>query len=114
MMFDLIIQNNSSRETFIYSGLTNVSGNHLYLEFDDLEMDVPSGEYTYVVIPNNGSGITYTTTVPILDTVASDGENEIKLRYLHPRIGLLRVGEIEDDNIFEENEKNNEFIYYEG
>ena len=109
-MFDLIIQNNASREFFLYQGLENVSATELYIEFDDVDIDAPDGEYTYALICNDNSGVTYTFRTPILDTiVAVNGENII-LRQLSPYTGLLRVGTPESTDVYDD--ENNTTYYY--
>ncbi len=126
-MYNILVQNNASREFFIYSGLTNVSANELYLEFDEIELQegMNDGEYTYAVFPSNGEfGITPKT--PILDTILTSSGESITLRYLNPLVGLLSVGKVEEMNVYDEaentsypydgknEENNNDLIYYEG
>ena len=111
MKFDLILQNNSTKEFFLFNGLENVSLSHLYIQFDNIDLDIPSGEYTYVAIENSRNDVEYEFKTPILDTIIKTTDGNVKLEDLHPRIGLLRVGEITDVNIYD---KNNEgLIFYE-
>lgn len=111
--YDLILQNNGSKEFFVYSGLSNASVNHLFYEFD-VDMEVPDGEYTYVVLINNRDDVVYELKTPILSTILHTGEGDVELRDLQPATGLLRVGknEVIYDNIYDETADNDTFIYY--
>lgn len=111
--YDLLIQNNASKEHFVYSGLTDISTNHLYYQFDQ-ELDVPDGEYTYVVLINNRDDVEYELKTPILSTILHTGEGDVLLRDLQPATGLLQIGAGKPvyDNIYDESEDNNLIFYY--
>ena len=109
-MFDLILQNNASREFYLYQGLENVSPTELYIEFDDIDIDAPDGEYTYALICNDNSGTTYQFKTPILDTIVTEDGRNIILRELRPYMGLLRVGAPESTAVYDDN--NNTTYYY--
>lgn len=112
-MYSLIIRNNATNQPFAYSGLTNTSSGRLYLKFEGLELDVPDGEYTYAVFACDRTDVTYDFKAQILDTVIHTDDGDVELRDLDPRIGLLRVGEINKDETVYDN-KHNETFYYEG
>lgn len=119
--YDLIIQNSASRATYVYSGLTDMSDNHLFYHFE-LDLGVENGEYSYVVLRNDRDDVTYDFRIPILDTIVHTGEGNVVLRDLQPVMGLLRVGEkVEEANIYDNTaysgdttDKNNTIFYYEG
>ena len=107
---DLILQNNASREFYLYQGLENASPTELYIEFDDIDIDAPDGEYTYALICNDNSGTTYQFKTPILDTIVTEDGRNIILRELRPYMGLLRVGAPESTAVYDDN--NNTTYYY--
>ena len=51
--YDLLLENNASKEFFIFSGLTDIRENHLYYKFNIDLSSLKSAEYTYVVLINN-------------------------------------------------------------
>lgn len=111
---DLILQNNSDKRVWIFTGLTDVSTSNQYVQFDNFEMpeDAPDGEYTYLLLQNYYSGsVEYKTAANIYDTiVVADGE-EIEIKMLRPVGGLLRVGAEKQANIYPEKEKNKTYYY---
>lgn len=113
--YDLILQNNASKEFFIYSGLTDNSYNRLFYQFD-VELDVPDGEYTYVVQFNTRDDVEYDLNIPLLDSILHTGEGDVLLRDLQPSTGLLQIGEGKPvyDNVYDETQDNNTIFYYEG
>lgn len=115
---DLILQNNASKEFFIYSGLTNISTNPLYTEFD-IELDVPEGEYTYATTINNRTDVSYELKTPLLKTILHTEDGDALLADLHPQTGLLQIGEYgKPINIYEEetpdNNNENNIWFYDG
>ena len=111
--YDLLLQNNASKEFFIYSGLTDTGDNHLYYRFDT-EIDVPEGEYTYVVLINNRDDVEYDFNTPILDTILHTGAGDVLLRDLQPSTGLLQIGDGAPvyENIYDETKDNDLIFYY--
>ena len=111
--YDLLLQNNASKEHFIYSGLTDNSTNHLYFQFD-VELNVPDGEYTYVLLKNNRDDVVYELKTPVLSTILHTEEGDVVLRDLQPGTGLLQVGEGKPvyDNVYDETEDTNTIFYY--
>lgn len=111
--YDLLLQNNASKEFTIYSGLTNISDNHLYYHFD-VELDVPDGEYTYVVQVDNRDDVEYELKTPILSTMIHTGDGDVLLRDLQPATGLLRIGAGTPvyDNVYDQTEDNQLIFYY--
>lgn len=118
--YDLLLQNNASREFFLFSGLINLSVNHLWLEFDQ-KIDLPDGEYTYVTLVNNRDDVVYEFQTPILKTILHTEDGDAILGDLQPNIGLLQVGNVKPGNYIynnektpEENNDNNTIFYYDG
>lgn len=119
--YDLIIQNNASRATYVFSGLTDLSDNDLFYQFE-LEMEADEGEYTYALLRNDRNDVTYDFRIPILDTIIHTEEGDVVLRDLQPPTGLLRMGDtIEEANIYDNTaysghitDENNTIFYYEG
>ena len=109
--YDLLLLGNASREFFLFSGLLDSSETHLYHRFTDLDLDVPDGEYTYCLLRNERDDVTYDFKVPILDTVVKTGDGDILLKYLQPSTGLLRIGEVKTNNIYNNDAKKNLFYY---
>lgn len=112
-MYDILIQNNTSREVFIIKGLENASNDELYLQFDGVDMPegVKDGEYTYAVIRNDRDDVVYEPNTVLLETLIKTDEGNIRLRYLSPIVGLLRVGKIEEKNVYDTNNKNKTYYY---
>lgn len=110
--YDLIIQNSASKENFLYSGLTDNSGSHLYFQFTNLDLDVPDGEYTYCLLRNDRDDVVYDFTTPILDSMVHADGKDVMLRDLQPITGLLRVGDaIQNKNTYDNNNKKTIFYY---
>lgn len=111
MTYDIILENNGSREFFILQGLENVSTTDLYLQFDEVELPVgmPDGEYTYAVFSNNRDDVVYTPKTPILDTLIHTDDGDITLRDINPFTGLLRVGDVQETNIYPD--ENTNYLY---
>ena len=110
--YDLIIQNNASKETFLYSGQTDTSTSHLYHKFEDLEIDAPEGEYTYYVLHNTRDDVVYDFAVPLGDTIVHADDKEVLLKDLQPSTGLLRIGDsVKNANTYDNNDKNTIFYY---
>ena len=113
-MYNILLQNNGSRQFHLVSGLTNVSTNDLYIRFTNLSLpdEVEDGEYTYAVFHSDGEYEIEPKT-PILDTILTADDTTITLRDLTPILGLLRVGNVGENNIYDGKE-NNATFYYEG
>lgn len=111
--YDLILQNNGSKEFFIYSGLTDTSTNHLYYRFD-LELEVPDGEYTFVVQANNRNDVNYELRIPVLTSILHTGDGDVMLGDLQPDTGLLIIGDKVgvQENTYDDSETNNLIFYY--
>lgn len=111
--YDLLLQNNASKEHFIYSGLTDESQNRLYFKFDVVP-DCPDGEYTYVLVLNNRDDVIYEFKTPLLSTILLVEGEEIVLRDLQPETGLLIIGDGKpiNDNVYDESDDNNTIFYY--
>ena len=109
--YDLLLQNNASKEFFVYSGLTDASGNHLYYRFDT-ELDVPDGEYTYAVLTNNRDDVEYDLNIPLLMTVIHTGEGDVLLRDLQPDTGLLQIGDGKAVLDYDTDRDNDTIFYY--
>lgn len=118
--YTLLLQNNASKEFLLYSGLTNISTNRLYVQFEEDLTDLPAGEYTYATFINNRDDVVYEYKTPLLHTILHTGDGDVVLGALHPSIGLLKIGEpgkgvnIYQSTTPEENNDNNTIFYYDG
>ena len=112
--YDLLLENNASKEFFIYSGLTDLSENHLYYKFNIDLSSLKSAEYTYVVLINNRDDVVYDMNLPILETILHTGEGDVLLRDLQPSTGLLQIGDGVPvyENVYDETQDNNLIFYY--
>ena len=112
--YDLLLQNNASKEFFIYSGLTDTGDNHLYYKFNIDLSSLKSAEYTYVVLINNRDDVEYDMNTPIMDTILHTGEGDVVLRDLQPSTGLLQIGDGAPvyENVYDETQDNNLIFYY--
>lgn len=109
--YDLIVQNNASKEFFRYSGLTDHSTSHLYYEFE-LEMEVPEGEYTFAAYQNNRDDVEVEYKTPLLASILHTEDGDVLLRDLHPSTGLLRVGKPGQINEYDGGNSTNTVFYY--
>lgn len=110
--YDLILLNSASREFFLFSGLIDTSETHLYHKFEDLDLDVPDGEYTYCLLRNERDDVVYDFKTPLGDTIVHADGQEIVLKDLQAPTGLLRVGvEVKNANTYDNNKKNTIFYY---
>lgn len=116
MKYLFIYRNNASNETnnFVTSG---VQTKELYITISaDLD-SLPEGEYTYALVPFNGSdeyynAMTFKYGGNLLDTTISCLDGDVVLRDLNPATGLFRIGEIGTINTYDDD--NNKTYYYEG
>lgn len=125
MLYDIIMQNNASREFYLLQGLTDMAPTELYLQFNNVELDIPEGEYTYACFVNDRDDVVYEYKTPLLDTIVHTDEEDIVLKNLQPYTGLLRVGTVGETNLYDSTstnypydgvteENNNDLLYYEG
>lgn len=109
--YDLLIQNNASKEFFRFSGLTDSSTNHLFFEFD-LEMDIPEGEYTYASYHNDRDDVEIEYKTPLLSSILHTEDGDVVLRDLQPLTGLMRVGKPGQRNEYDGGNETNTVFYY--
>ena len=81
--------------------------NHLYVTFEDFDFpeDCPDGEYTYALIA--GNEVEYELKTEMLESLVGG----IPLKNLHPAVGLLRIGILQEKNVYKNN-GNKDYIYY--
>ena len=91
MNFDIIFVNNASKKVKILQKQENVSEDKDYLCFENVELDLPDGEYTYAVICNERIDVRYDVKNDLLETVVMTGEGNVPLKVLRPLMGLLMV-----------------------
>lgn len=91
MKFDIIFMNNASKKVKILQKQENVSEDEDYLCFENVELDLPDGEYTYAVICNERIDVRYDVKNDLLETVVMTDEGNVPLRVLRPFTGLLMV-----------------------
>ena len=121
-MYDILIQNNSSKEIFLLSGQTPSEETGYYLVFKNLDLspEIKGGEYTYAIIKNDRDDVEYTFETVLLQTIISIKDTDLKftLEQLNPFTGLLRIetGEPQPEPIFtkDDTQNNNTVYYYEG
>jgi len=111
MPFDLILQNNASKQIYLLSGLTDTSESSMAYLFEDFEMPESSqeGEYTCVLFRNGRKDVVYEFKNDILETIAHTGEGDVALRLLRPEIFLLKYGEINEVYGYRKSDK--EYVY---
>ena len=91
MNFDIIFVNNASKKVKILQKQENVSEDKDYLCFENVELDLPDGEYTYAAIYNARDDVRYDVKNDLLETVVMTGEGNVPLKVLRPLTGLLMV-----------------------
>ena len=91
MNFDIIFVNNASKKVKILQKQENVSEDKDYLLFENIELDLPDGEYTYAAIYNARDDVRYDVKNDLLETVVMTDEGNVPLKVLRPLTGLLMV-----------------------
>ena len=91
MNFDIIFVNNASKKVKILQKQENVSEDKDYLCFENVELDLPDGEYTYAAIYNARNDVRYDVKNDLLETVVMTDEGNVPLKVLRPLMGLLMV-----------------------
>ena len=91
MNFDIIFVNNASKKVKILQKQENVSEDKDYLCFENVELDLPDGEYTYAAIYNARDDVRYDVKNDLLETVVLTDEGNVPLKVLRPLTGLLMV-----------------------
>lgn len=91
MNFDIIFVNNASKKVKILQKQENVSKDKDYLCFENVELDLPDGEYTYAAIYNARDDVRYDVKNDLLETVVMTDEGNVPLKVLRPLMGLLMV-----------------------
>ena len=91
MNFDIIFVNNASKKVKILQKQENVSEDKDCLRFENVELDLPDGEYTYAVICNERIDVRYDVKNDLLETVVMTDEGNVPLKVLRPFTGLLMV-----------------------
>ena len=91
MKFDIIFMNNASKKVKILQKQENVSDGKDCLLFENVELDLPDGEYTYAVICNERIDVCYDVKNDLLETIVMTDDGNVPLRVLRPFTGLLMV-----------------------
>lgn len=91
MKFDIIFMNNASKKVKILQKQENVSEDEDCLRFENVELDLPDGEYTYAVIWNERIDVRYDVKNDLLETVVMTNKGNVPLKVLRPFTGLLMV-----------------------
>ena len=91
MNFDIIFMNNASKKVKILQKQENVSEDKDYLLFENVELDLPDGEYTYAAIYNARDDVRYDVKNDLLETIVMTDEGNVPLKVLRPFTGLLMV-----------------------
>lgn len=100
MSFDIIFVNNASKKVKILQKQENVSEDKDYLSFENVELDLPDGEYTYAAIYNSRDDVRYNVKNDLLETIVLTDEGNVPLKVLRPLIGLLMVKNEEKKTLF--------------
>lgn len=113
MLYTLILKNNASSKFAVIDNLVNVSTTDLYLQFEDVELGLEDGEYTYAAFANERIDLSYDFKEELLSTIITYDENKtIELRDLNPYVGLMRIGLVPLEAVYDNNNKKE--YYYEG
>ena len=89
--FDIIFVNNASKKVKILQKQENVSEDKDYLCFENVELDLPDGEYTYAAISNERIDVRYNVKNDLLETIVLTDDGNVPLKVLRPFTGLLMV-----------------------
>ena len=89
--FDIIFMNNASKKVKILQKQENVSEDNDCLRFENVELDLPDGEYTYATIFNARDDVRYDVKNDLLETIVLTDEGNVPLKVLRPFTGLLMV-----------------------
>lgn len=110
--YDLILQNNGSKQEFLYMGIVPSEESTATFYKFDIDLDVPSGEYTYCLIMDMRDDVVYVLNDVILNSVVETSEGNVLVRNLNPMTGLLIVNpqDREDKKIYIK--KNKDYIFY--
>lgn len=100
MNFDIIFVNNASKKVKILQKQENVSEDKDYLSFENVELDLPDGEYTYAAIYNSREDVRYNVKNDLLETIVMTDEGNVPLKVLRPLMGLLMVKNEEKKTLF--------------
>lgn len=100
MNFDIIFVNNASKKVKILQKQENVSEDKDYLSFENVELDLPDGEYTYAAIYNSRDDVRYDVKNDLLETIVMTDEGNVPLKVLRPLMGLLMVKNEEKKTLF--------------
>lgn len=112
MKYDILIQNNGTKQKFFFQSLTAYTVNNLYVEFVDFEMpdDVPFGEYLYYLIPYEDNLVPQYKEKDVLkDTIVILGDIEYKINDINHSSGLLKYHDSESPAI--ERDTNKQVVY---
>lgn len=103
----LLVQNNADKRIWDFQGIYPDEVNHLYIVFLNFEIpsELPDGEYTYALLAGDSAVIE--KKADFLETTF----NGVKLKDLHPAIGLLRIGVLADSNSFYEAAEPKNYYY---
>lgn len=112
MNYDLILQNNATKQKFLFKGLTASTENELFIGFDDFEMpdDVPYGEYLYYLIPyTDDLQIEYQEKDVVENMIATIDGIDYQLKNINHSSGLLKYHNSESPVI--ERDTNKQVVY---
>ena len=109
--YDLVLFNNATKQGYVYKNLYD-AGTPMCVQINEFDIgDVPTGEYTYVLIRNDYGYVDYTLKNTPLDSVLLAGGQEYRLTDLNPEIGLFKyVGE-DSENEPQYRDTDKEFYY---
>ena len=108
--YDLILFNNATKNGYVYRNLYD-AGTNACVQINGFDIgDVPTGEYTYVLLRNDYGYADYTLKNTPLDSFITAGGVEYRLGDLNPEIGLLKyLSDNEEEPVYRDTEK--EYFY---
>lgn len=90
LKFTIILKNNSSNQITVLDNLLgNVTNDSII--FNDIELNLLSGEYTALLFLNYRSDVTYNFNIELMKTEVVVNNDVIPIRLLRPIIQLLKV-----------------------
>lgn len=115
MRYDLFFQNNGSKEVYVVTGVEDKDSTDYVINFEEFPMpeEMVDGEYTYVVFANTlpRENYEYELDDVLLDSIiVIDGEQRFSFKDLKPLIGLMRIGQVEQNMIIN-NDREEYYIY---
>ena len=111
MKYTLLLQNNASKQEYLFTGLVDVSPSTLAYVFEDFSFDGQPGEYLGLLFQDSRSDSVYTLKDDLLKTTVETAEGTVEVNRLRPEIFLMKYGTEHVEVTYLE--KNDNYYYYE-